>query len=109
MMLRCITIGIIALVLGGVFYFLSYPTDSEIEANEKVRAVLLDLYSTPGLADRDKYEEIKRMDPEDRKSKFVLGANISFGVGGVLLILGFIVGRSSVKETKEGTPSDTQD
>ena len=89
---RCFILGFIGLILGGIFSFLSYPRGKILKESEATKAVLLDMYSTGPFADRDEYERIKSWDPKARKSKFVLGSNISFGVGGVLLILGFIVG-----------------
>lgn len=51
----------------------------------------MDLYGSK-IPDRDKYQEMKEWDPEARKSKFTLGSYVSYGVGGLLLIIGIVVG-----------------
>jgi hypothetical protein len=103
---RCFTVGIVGLVLAGIFYFLARPSDKDISEKGKTRAVMMDMYDRTGdrEGDRERYQEWKNVDPEAINYDFVLVSNISFGVGGVLLILGFIVGperKAADEETEE--------
>ena len=87
---RSIIIGIVGLLTGGILHFLSYPSDKEINANRMARAALMDMHREFG--DREKYKEMKEWDPSKRKPKYTTGSYIAYGVGGLLLIIGIVVG-----------------
>ncbi len=108
---RCFILGFIGLVLGGLLHWMSYPTEAEKRERARERDSLrLSEVSDRALRNlapgsdpfREMANELERQlannstdnspEIEARKPKFVLGSNISFGLGGVLLIVGFIVG-----------------
>jgi len=91
---RCFIIAAIALVVGGYFHVHSYPTEilisireslnEAIESNNKRRTQRgHHLYGTAF----DEY-----VDPYERDSTDVAISYVSFGLAGVLLIVGFIIG-----------------
>ena len=97
---RSIIIGIVGLLTGGVLHFLSYPSDKEIQDNRSAKFNLME--NAAFLKDRKGLEEYRNINPEARKSKFILGSYIAYGVGGLLLIIGIVVGPDK-KVADEGT------
>ena len=91
---RCFIIAAIALAIGGFFHWHSYPTEIVISIREAVNEATLSnnkrttqkghfLYGTA----RQEY-----VDPYERDSTDVAISYVSFGLTGVMILVGFIVG-----------------
>jgi len=104
---RCFIIAAIALVVGVFFQWHSYPTEIVIKLRETNNESSANLNKKIRDADRGdrlygmNYSEYK--DPYERDSTDVAISYVSFGLAGVLLIVGFIIG-----PPKEAANAETQ-
>ena len=101
---RCFIIAAIALVVGGFFHWLSYPTESIIFGRESLNRVRENLNEKRTQRGHHLYGTAfdEYVDPYERDSTDLVISYVSFGLAGVLLLLGFIIG-----PPKEGANAET--
>ena len=87
---RCFIIAAIALVIGAYNHWCSYPDDYNIETGKRINEVLR-ANAENDEANRYLYRA-RMVDPYEIDAEDAFIGNVSLGLAGVLLLVGFIIG-----------------
>lgn len=127
---RCFILAAVALLVGSVCLFMSYPSKEDIDFWMKRNRASIEMHEESierrrewerrVAADSDRWGwthkppifSISYRDPFEQDSRFIKASNVSFGIGGILLVVGFIIGPEKkvvAKETEKVASSSKDD